>query len=168
MGEGDRNAVSVDFKTLSSSSSPSPSLETLVRSSLLCRRRRPLPPLLLVDVRPLGKAGRVPSATRVVVRQERLPQSAKGRGDIESKGSLSSISKEALSIVLFGSLVEAGAAVFPAGVASFTGEEGEGEEEDEEEGRISSSLFLLRIVEVENSKGGGASRVVRSTEVDLV
>jgi hypothetical protein len=153
----DSETVLVDFKTLSSSTlSSSTLLEGLFLRSgpLSFSSSSSLPPPLfrLVDVRPLGKAGRVPSATRVVVRQERLPRGKEGK----SGSSSVSISKEALSVVLSNALVEAGSAIFPAGVASFAAEEEP----------VYSFLYLLRVVEVE-PRESGASRVVRSTKVEL-
>jgi len=117
----------------------------------------------LVDVRPLGKAGRVPSATRVVVRQERLPakgssssSSSYGEEGRRSESSCVSISSGALSAILANTLVEVGAAVLPAGAAS-----------DISGSSSSLPLSLLRIVGVE-SEGKGAFRVVRSTRIQLL
>lgn len=170
-GGDKQGAVFVDLKTLSAPLAASSPLSVEPLLPFLSLQGAFPPPLRVVDVRLLGKAGRIASATRVVVRQERLllppsPSSAaKGesgeRGDSAGARSSSSpsISREALSVVLAGALVEVGAAVLPVGAAA-------------------ASLFslplpvplcLLRVVAAEPEEGSGAPlRVVRSTRVELL
>ena len=164
---GDRQGtvVLVDLKTLSAApllgAKPAPLL--LLLPPFLGRCGASPPPLLrVVDVRPLGKAGRVASATRVVVRQERLKGGERDGGSGSSSGIGSgsarapSVSGEALSAVLANALVEVGAAVLPAGAASSLlffsgGEEGIGSSPP------LSPLCLLRVVAAE-PEGSGAPR----------
>lgn len=159
--------VDVDLKTLSlptlalsspspspsspspllSSSPQSPSLDELLQVFRVDSRDRPR----LVDVCALGKAGRVPSATRVVVvvvsSQESPSASEAGSSSSinGSNGTEVGIGDGALSVVLSGALVEKGSVILPAGTAL--------------------PLCVLQVADVEPA-GAGACRIVRSTRVE--
>ena len=176
--EDKQGAVFVDLKTLSAPSSSSSSSSALVVEpplllSPFLSRQGALPPLRVVDVRTLGKAGRVASATRVVVRQERflLPSSAAkgkgGEGGEGGRGACASISSEALSVVLANALVEVGAAVLPAGAASFLFPAELGPSSSSSS-HLPSALCLLRVVGAEPEGSGAPLRVVRSTRIELL